>query len=124
MILPLRDDKVGPGCFESFTSPCCYASRFFCLGDPLGSMQIQGGWKKDMAKTCQVCKRWVLQRRSSMFNSTLQFPRAVTDLGNAGEERFDFNVGVDDFELMIPQTSRDCQSPQQASLAPNKAKQY
>lgn len=47
----------------------------------------------------------------------------MTDLGNAGEERFDFNVGVDDFELMIPQTSRDRQSPQQASLAANKAKQ-
>lgn len=61
---------------------------------------------------------------SRMFNSTLQFPCAMTDLGNAGEERFDFNVGVDDFELMIPQTSRDSQSPQQASLAPNKAKQY
>lgn len=58
-----------------------------------------------------------------MFNSTLKFSCAVTDLRNAGEEGFDFNVGVDDLELMIPQASRDSQSPQQASLAPNKAKQ-
>lgn len=61
-----------------------------------------GVWKKDMAKTCQVCKKWVLQRMSNMFNSMLQFPSPVTDLWDAGEERFDFNVGVDDFELVIP----------------------
>lgn len=58
-----------------------------------------------------------------MFNFTLQFPCDVTDLRNAGKEGFDFNVGIDDLELMIPQASRDSQSPQQASLATNKAKQ-
>lgn len=47
----------------------------------------------------------------------------MTNLRNAGEEGFDSNVGVNDLELMIPQASRDSQSPQQASLAPNKAKQ-
>lgn len=78
----------------------------------------QSAWRK--AKTCQVCRRCI--QRSSLFNSTLQFPCAVTDLRNAGEERFDFNVGVDDLELMIPQASRDSQSPQQASLAPKQSK--
>lgn len=80
----------------------------------------QGAWRN--AETCQVFKRCILQR-SSLFNSTLQFPCAVTDLRNAGEEGFDFNVGVNDLELMIPQASRDSQSAQQASLAPNKTKQ-
>lgn len=28
-------------------------------------MQSDGGWKKDTAKTCQVCNRWVLQRKST-----------------------------------------------------------
>jgi len=88
----------------------------------LGFSGQHAAQKKDTARTCQACKRWVLQRGSSVFDSTLQFSCPVTDLGNAGEEWFDLNVGVDDFELMIPETSRDSQSPQQASLAPKKAK--
>lgn len=36
------------------------------------------------------------------FHHPPAVPRAPTNLGNAGEEGFDFNVGVDDFELMIP----------------------
>lgn len=88
-------------------------------------MQRDGDGKRMQLGPGSSVKGGVLQRRrSSMFNSILQFPCGVTDLGNAGEERFDFDVGVDDFELMIPQTSRNSQSPQQASLAPDKAKQY
>lgn len=43
-------------------------------------------------------------REEERHNSTtiLQLPRAMTNLRNAGEKRFHFNVGVDDFELMIP----------------------
>lgn len=58
-----------------------------------------------------------------IFLNVMQSEVKYIHLRNAGEEGLDFNVGVDDLELMIPQASGDSQSPQQASLAPNKAKQ-
>lgn len=58
-----------------------------------------------------------------IFLNVMQSKVKYIHLRNAGEERFDFNVGVNDLELMIPQASRDSQSPQQASLATNRAKQ-
>lgn len=58
-----------------------------------------------------------------VFLNVMQCKVKYIHLRNAGEEGFDFNVGVDDLELVIPQASRDSQSAQQASLAPNKAKQ-
>lgn len=36
------------------------------------------------------------------FHHPPAVPHVPTNLWNAGEERFDFDVGVDDFELMIP----------------------